>query len=383
MELVLIQRNFLDHGIVPLRVKLDISRNDWCLESNFPMIKNTPSRAFAGVANLVESYGHDPECIARRVGLTPSALYRPDLFIEGGVFNDYLEEAASVCGDRFFSLKLAPIQGWHLLGPVWQLIRRAKTVGEVLRTIAAHLESHASTISSPLIEDERGMSISLEARWDPKWGRGLNTSRVQVVELACAIFMHEMRRLLGNNWRAEQVQFRHSAPENPRPLYKVFGDKLSFNQDANAIRISKADSERTITVVADRPTFAQPYATSDDVEWNIPFVLEVDRAIRLSLNREEASVDRVADSLGLSPRTLQHKLKQGGTTYQSLFDIARIDLALEYLNDSDLNMLAISERLGFTDAAAFSRFFKKHLKMSPRQYSKRLHQGSTPSSRSQ
>jgi AraC-like DNA-binding protein len=42
------------------------------------------------------------------------------------------------------------------------------------------------------------------------------------------------------------------------------------------------------------------------------------------------------------------------------------------LNDSDLNLLAISERLGFTDAAAFSRFFKKHLKLSPRDYSKRI-----------
>jgi AraC-like DNA-binding protein len=375
MVLPLYQRNIYSYGIVLLPAKLDISRNAQCLECDLPMINNTPSRALTGVASLVESYGHDPDCLARRVGLAPSALYRPDLFIEGGVFNDYLEEAALVCGDRFFSLKLAPIQGWHLLGPVWQLIRRAKTVGEVLRLIAAHLESYASTISSPLVEDERGISISLEARWDPKWGRGLNTSRVQVVELACAIFMHEMRRLLGTNWRAEQVQFRHSAPENPRPLYQVFGEKLSFNQDANAIRISQADCERTIAVMADRPTLAAQYETPADLQWNIPFVLEVDRAIRLLLNREEASVDRVADSLGISPRTLQHKLRQSDTTYQSLFDIARIDLALEYLNDSDLNVLAISERVGFTDAAAFSRFFKKHLKMSPREYSKRIRQG--------
>ena len=80
----------------------------------------------------------------------------------------------------------------------------------------------------------------------------------------------------------------------------------------------------------------------------------------------------MADSLGISPRSLQHRLKQSDTSYQSLFDIARIDLALEYLNDSDLNVLAISERVGFTDAAAFSRFFKKHMKMSPRDYAKRI-----------
>ena len=100
MVLPLSQRNICGYGIVVLLAKLDISRNHLCLESDFPMIKNTPSRALTGVASLVESYGHDPDCIARRVGLAPSALYRPDLFIEGGVFNDYLEEAALVCGDR-------------------------------------------------------------------------------------------------------------------------------------------------------------------------------------------------------------------------------------------------------------------------------------------
>ncbi len=336
------------------------------------MTKNTPSRALTGVASLVESYGHDPDSIARRVGLPPSALYRPDLLIEGGVFNDFLEEAALVCDDRFFSLKLAPIQGWQVLGPVWEVIRRAQTVGEVLRTLAAHLESHASTVSSPLVEDDSGISICFEARWDPKWGRSLNTSRVQVVELAAAMSVHEMRRLLGNSWRADQVQFRHSAPENSRPLYQVFGDKLRFNQDVNALRVSKADCERPIVVMPHRPTIAAQYETPTDLKLNIPFVLEVDRAIRLLLNRENASVDRVADTLDISPRTLQHRLKQSNTSYQSLFDIARIDLALEYLNDSDLNLMAISERLGFTDAAAFSRFFKKHLKLSPRDYSKRI-----------
>lgn len=336
------------------------------------MTQNTPSRAFTGVASLIESYGHDPNSIARRVGLAPSALYRPDVYVEGSLFNDFLEEAALVCDDRFFSLKLAPIQGWHVLGPLWQLIRRAKTVGEVLHTLAAHLESHASTISSPLVEDDRGISICFEARWDPKWGRSLNTSRVQVVELASAISIYELRRLLGNTWRADQVQFRHSAPENPRPLYQVFGDKLRFNQDVNALRVSKADCERPIAVSPDRPTIAAQYQNPADRKLNIPFLLEVDRAIRLLLNREQASVDRVADSLGISPRSLQHRLKQSDTSYQSLFDIARIDLALEYLNDSDLNVLAISERVGFTDAAAFSRFFKKHMKMSPRDYAKRI-----------
>ena len=336
------------------------------------MTQNTPSRAFTGVASLIESYGHDPDSIARRVGLAPSTLYRPDLYVEGSLFNDFLEEAALVCDDRFFSLKLAPLQGWQVLGPVWEVIRRARTIGEVLRILAAHLESHVTTTSSLLVEDDRGVSICFEARWDPRWGRSLNTKRVQLSELASAISFHEIRRLLGNSWRSDRVQFRHSAPDNPRPLYQVFGDKILFNQDVNAFRVSKADCERPIIFMSYRPPIAAQHETPVNLNLKIPFVLEVDRAIRLLLNREEASVDRVAETLAISPRTLQHRLKQSDTSYQNLFDVARIDLALQYLNDSGLNLSAISERLGFTDAAAFSRFFKKHMKMSPRDYAKRI-----------
>ncbi|MCP4466810.1 MAG: AraC family transcriptional regulator [Halieaceae bacterium] len=339
------------------------------------MPKNTPSRALTGVAGLVESYGQDPGNIARRVGLEPLALYRHDIYIEGSIANDFLEEAARVCGDRFFSLKLAPLQGWGVLGPVSPMIRQAQTVGGVLRMLEAHQESHTRDSSSLLVEDDRGVSICYELRWTPGSGRSLHSSRVQLVELACAIFCHEIRKLLGNSWRPDLAQFRYSAPEDLRPLRQICGDRLMFNQDVNALRISKADCERPIVNMPDRSPINALLETPTGLDLKTPFVLEVDRTIRLLLNRDDASVDRVAQTLGISGRTLQHRLKQSDTSYQNLFDIARIDLALQYFNDSDLNVLAISERLGFTDTAAFSRFFKKHLKMSPRDYTKRISSG--------
>ncbi|MGI9283885.1 MAG: AraC family transcriptional regulator ligand-binding domain-containing protein, partial [Pseudomonadales bacterium] len=89
------------------------------------MKKNIPSRVLEGIADLVETYGHSANTIAARVGLEPEALYRPDLMLSARTINDLLEEAALVCGDRFFSVKLARLQGWDVLGPIWLLIRRA------------------------------------------------------------------------------------------------------------------------------------------------------------------------------------------------------------------------------------------------------------------
>jgi hypothetical protein len=87
------------------------------------------SRVIGGIAGLIESYGHNATSLAERIGLDPEALYRPDIMISELMVNDLFEEAAAVCKDRYFSLKVAQIQGWDILGPIGELIQSARTVG--------------------------------------------------------------------------------------------------------------------------------------------------------------------------------------------------------------------------------------------------------------
>jgi transcriptional regulator GlxA family with amidase domain len=82
-------------------------------------------------------------------------------------------------------------------------------------------------------------------------------------------------------------------------------------------------------------------------------------------------VDKVADSLNIKLRTLQYRLKQNQTSYQALYNTARLDLAKHYLKKSDLSVAAVSERLYFKGCAAFSRFFKDRAGYTPRAYAKR------------
>jgi hypothetical protein len=118
-----------------------------------------PSSSLTGLAGLVESYGHNADSIAEHVGLDTAALYRPDLTIGDQVFGNMLEETASVCEDRFFTLKLAQLQGWDVLGPIWLLIRNANTVGEALQIIVDHLELYSEAISAYLVKDPAGVSF--------------------------------------------------------------------------------------------------------------------------------------------------------------------------------------------------------------------------------
>ena len=329
------------------------------------------SRVLEGLAGLVENYGQSADSIAASVGLDPVFLQRPDLLVDVISVNDMIEEAAQVCGDRFFSLKLARLQGWDILGPLWLAVRKARTVREALQLLADNLELHSRALSAYLVKESSGFSFCWEVRKMMTTFRPKHTATVQVEELGLAVCCLEIRRLLGDSWRPDYVQFRHARPEQQAPLRQIFGERVFFNQDQNALHLTEEDCLRPVNLKARADPNTLEREMQSTLGAGMPFTLRVDRIIRQLINGEECTVNKVADALNVKPRTLQYRLKQNQTSYQALYDAARLDLARHYLKKSDLSIAAVSERLHFKDCAAFSRFFKARIGNTPRAYAKR------------
>jgi len=329
-----------------------------------------PSRVLAGVADLVKDYGHNPDDIAASVGLAPEALYRPDLMIDVVDVNDMLEESAVVCGDCSFCLRLARIQSFDVLGPIWLIIRNFRTVGELLELLADNYELHTRSMSTYLLKEDDGVTFCWEIRKVPTPKRPMHTAIVQASELAMGVCCYELRRLLGSSWRPEYIQFRHARPEDTAPMHVAFGDNLHFNQDVDAFHISSEDFNRPVTGKSRSNRALLQRTLESTIGRGIPFVLRVDRIIRLLINGEGCSAEKVGEALDMKLRTLQYRLKQNQTSYQTLYDAARLDLAKHYLKKSDLSITAVSERLYFNDCAAFSRFFKERAGHTPRDYAR-------------
>lgn len=80
------------------------------------------------------------------------------------------------------------------------------------------------------------------------------------------------------------------------------------------------------------------------------------------------SLERVAESLAMSSRTLRRKLGQSNVTFQQLLDDERHRVAESYLSNSDLSIQHIAELCGFQDAQNFSQAFKRWTGLSPSEY---------------
>jgi AraC-like DNA-binding protein len=86
-------------------------------------------------------------------------------------------------------------------------------------------------------------------------------------------------------------------------------------------------------------------------------VEDVKSVLQRSMCGERPSVEKVAEVMHVSPRTLQRRLTQQQTTYQRLLDDVRDKTARRLLLNTDLDASEIAFLLGFDELNSFTRAF--------------------------
>lgn len=95
---------------------------------------------------------------------------------------------------------------------------------------------------------------------------------------------------------------------------------------------------------------------------------KVKKQLRVLKTSSFVTVDSVANSLHLSPRTLIRRLQGEGYRFQELLDHHRYKTACRLLTNKSWNLEKIAEHLGYSDASNFRRAFKKWSGLTPREY---------------
>lgn len=80
------------------------------------------------------------------------------------------------------------------------------------------------------------------------------------------------------------------------------------------------------------------------------------------------SMTSMAQALNIHPRRLRRQLKRENQTFQKLREEHRQIVAIDLLMKTNLQIANIAERLGYSEAACFTRAFKRWTGKSPKQY---------------
>jgi len=315
------------------------------------------SGVLAGVPELVAELGGDFGALAAEAGLPPGILEAPDTPIEAAAVPRLLDLASDRLNCPAFGLRLGQYQDLGLFGTLGPSIQTATTVGDLLHKLAALFPFHTQGAIVSLVKEENDLLVTYELSAD------IHPSHRQVVELGFNILVREIRRHRPG-WQSPYVAFRHAAPSDLRWHHRLFGPRLLFNADRNAMLLDAA-----LLALPRRPdeVLSPPASARSEQLARTDFLpLHTERLVRASLPSRLLTVREAAALLGTSARSLQRRLSAAGTSFEKIVDAVRADLALAYLNDSRLNVAQIAEALLFSETSALSRAVRRWYGCPPR-----------------
>ncbi|WP_170229826.1 AraC family transcriptional regulator [Polyangium fumosum] len=178
-----------------------------------------------------------------------------------------------------------------------------------------------------------------------------------------------LRRFTGVAIKAIQVSFPHHAPADTSAHVELLGTRdLRFGAPRVEIVFPASVLDlRNLSADAGLWAFLQRQAEAViEARGGADLTALVRQGLQEALWRgEEASLDRVAQSLGMTGRTLQRRLAEDGARFSALLSQVRCERALELLQRPGANLDDIAERIGLSDARSLRRALKRHTGRTP------------------
>lgn len=166
----------------------------------------------------------------------------------------------------------------------------------------------------------------------------------------------------GTGTRLSPLRVEFTQPRrHAKAIERHFGCPIVFGAAHNAIIFRAADARRAfVTRNAELLGMLAPQLEQELKQENESqdFVDRVRLAIQQKLTGRRPTIDDIADALHISSRTLQRRLQEEGSNFQSVLEDARHQLARQYLNNSVLELTEAAYLLGYNDANSFVRAFR-------------------------
>lgn len=308
----------------------------------------------------------DIDDLLEHAGVSTQAVLDPDGVLSTRDILALTASSREMTGDPALGLHLGEEMGVEMLDVVGMTLSTAPTLREALRVLQRYSPLLTTMGHAELVEEGTTAKIVLR----------LLDEVVPItdfcVELAAAAFWQIGRRLLKG-----ELQLRRLTLNAPRPPWyeeyaRVLGEEVEFVFDApvNSIVFDRHMLDlpmarhtprlyQTLLEQAARRLAARPAPETTQAS--------VLRLIDEHMGTRLLDLSTIAVMMGMTPRTLQRRLKDENTTFQAIHDTRRQQLAQDMLRqDTDIETIAAT--LGYSEPSNFYRAFKAWTGLAPSEY---------------
>ncbi len=259
-----------------------------------------------------------------------------------------------------FGSFVAQTTPWHHVMSLGPLIESSKNMGSLLQTFCNIASSQSSLVKFTLADEGTGHYFCYSDRpiytGDIQMELYRITSMIQLIQLAS-----------GTGWTPEIIRLNmaENTAVNDCPLIRK--STLCYSQVDSAISIPS----RLLTLPVQMDI---PGSLGLGAERNARRFAEYAYSVRQIIDSYtlvgSMTIEDLAWLTDQSVRTLQRRLKSAGLNFNEMINESRYRHACDKLRNSNMPINEIAKLLGYSDAAHFSRAFRRWSGVSPSEFIK-------------
>lgn len=315
------------------------------------MIRAAPLAALPGAMRELEV---DLAPIVAALGMSARVFEDPEESIAYRTLCALMAACVRASACPHLGLLVGQQGGLKSLGALGYLVQNAPDVRTAIDKLILNMDVHDRGAAPTL---ELGSNVAM-LRYDI-----LHASvegSIPVSDAAMAIARNIMLSLCGPAWKPLEVHFRHAAPDNVMPYRQFFQAPVVFNAKRTALVFGAHWLQAAVPGADDQlRRHFEDYVDAMTTRLERGFVDKVYPAVQRLVVENRCSLENLALRFSIQPRTLNRRLQAAGTSFRSLQNRARHDLAREMLRDTASDLNTIASLLGYTSASAFVRAFTK------------------------
>jgi AraC-like DNA-binding protein len=313
------------------------------------------------IVRTLDARGVDGTAIARDAGIAEAVLRDPDQRAPQTAMTALWRKAVEATGDPAIGLQVPRYVTMSTFGALAYALFASRDLRSAFERLVRYQRLISDAVDVRVDDRDHRYAIVVAAV-------SADGPPAEAIDAFFAVGVRMARSLMGGLHRIDPacVRLRRPAPSSDALYRRIFRAPVVFGAPCDAVEWAPRD------VALALPDGNLELARQHD-EIVVRQIASLDRStvaqrVRgtlLDTMPEGPSEQRVARRLGMSTSTLQALLAREGTTYKTLLNAVRAELARHHLAGSRYSVKEIAFLLGFADAATFSRAFKRWTGTSP------------------
>lgn len=191
-------------------------------------------------------------------------------------------------------------------------------------------------------------------------------------ELHLSAIYKILKEIIKSKLELKYIYFSHQKPENIDRYIEIFGDRIYFEKEENALIFDI--KQLNLQIEGNNPAllnlFIKEAESISNSFFDVKFQSIVYKLLIEKLDREVPTVKSISRELNISTRTLQSRLKAEGESFRGVLLKAKKELSKYYFENTQMSISDIAVKLGYFQISSFNRAFKSWFNTSPTQYRK-------------